>query len=146
MGGGVHPWLRWFTGTTLATRPVQPPAGSGYDGRTMLSTPPAAVRAATTVPPETGTRPAGGTSVSTRTGPPWNVVVWDDPVNLMSYVTYVFRSYFGYPEEKARALMLEVHHHGRSVVASGSLEEAETHTAALHGFGLWATFEQAGGR
>jgi ATP-dependent Clp protease adaptor protein ClpS len=77
---------------------------------------------------------------------PWQTVVWDDPVNLMSYVTYVFRSYFGYPEEKARSLMLEVHHHGRSVVASGSLEEAETHTAAMHGFGLWATFEQAGGR
>ena len=76
----------------------------------------------------------------------WVTIVWNDPVNLMSYVTYVFRSYFGYPEDKARSLMLEVHHHGRSVVASGSLEEAETHTAALHGFGLWATFEQAGGR
>lgn len=112
----------------------------------MPSCLPAAVRAAATVPAETGTRSAGKTSVSARTEQPWNVVVWDDPVNLMSYVTYVFRSYFGYPEEKARALMLEVHHQGRSVVASGSLEEAETHTAALHGFGLWATFEQAGGR
>jgi ATP-dependent Clp protease adaptor protein ClpS len=98
-------------------------------------------------PPET--RPAGAVSEasapSAATDLPWNVVVWDDPVNLMSYVTYVFRSYFGYPEEKARALMLEVHHRGRSVVASGSLEEAETHTAAMHGFGLWATFEKAGG-
>jgi len=103
-----------------------------------------------TAPPETGTRPAGAVSEeaerSTATELPWNVVVWDDPVNLMSYVTYVFRSYFGYSEEKARSLMLEVHHRGRSVVASGSLEEAETHTAALHGFGLWATFEKAGGR
>lgn len=105
----------------------------------------AALRAAATASPETGTRPAGGTSVSAATQRPWNVVVWDDPVNLMSYVTYVFRSYFGYPEDKARSLMLEVHHHGRSVVASGSLEEAETHTVAMHGFGLWATFEQAGG-
>lgn len=83
-------------------------------------------------------------SRETATEPPWNVVVWDDPVNLMSYVTYVFRSYFGYSEDKARSLMLEVHCNGRSVVASGSLEEAETHTAALHGYGLWATFEQPG--
>ena len=103
-------------------------------------------RLAATVPPETGTRPADAPAEVTATDLPWNVVVWDDPVNLMSYVTYVFRSYFGYPEDKARTLMLEVHHNGRSVVASGSLEEAETHTAALHGFGLWATFEQAGGR
>ena len=112
----------------------------------MHCTLPAAVRAAATVSPETGTRTTEETSVSSATERPWNVVVWDDPVNLMSYVTYVFRSYFGYPEDKARALMLEVHHQGRSVVASGSLEEAETHTAAMHGFGLWATFEQAGGR
>lgn len=74
---------------------------------------------------------------------PWNVVVWDDPVNLMSYVVYVFRSYFGYSDTKARTLMLEVHHRGRSVVASGTLEEAETHVSALHGYGLWATYERA---
>jgi len=108
---------------------------------------PTAPQAAVSAPPETC--PAGAVSEapapSAATDLPWNVVVWDDPVNLMSYVTWVFRSYFGYPEEKARTLMLEVHHHGRSVVASGSLEEAETHTAALHGFGLWATFEKAGG-
>lgn len=125
---------------------MRPASGSRYDGRTMHCTPSAAVRSAATVSPETGTRTAGETSASTETDLPWNVVVWDDPVNLMNYVTYVFRSYFGYPEGKARALMLEVHRSGRSVVASGSLEEAETHTAALHGFGLWATFEQAGGR
>ncbi|MCD1145654.1 ATP-dependent Clp protease adapter ClpS [Kocuria sp. LUK] len=112
-----------------------------------LRTPPAPVlrapaAAAATVLP--GTETEGTTGLAPDL--PWNVVVWDDPVNLMSYVTWVFRSYFGYPEERARALMLEVHHSGRSVVASGSLEEAETHTAALHGFGLWATFEQAGGR
>ena len=74
---------------------------------------------------------------------PWNVVVWDDPVNLMSYVVYVFRSYFGYSDAKARTLMLEVHNGGRSVVASGTLEEAENHVSALHGYGLWATYERA---
>lgn len=74
---------------------------------------------------------------------PWNVVVWDDPVNLMSYVVYVFRSYFGYSDAKARKLMLEVHNNGRSIVASGTLEEAETHVSALHGYGLWATYERA---
>ena len=75
---------------------------------------------------------------------PWNVLVWDDPVNLMSYVVYVFRSHFGYSDAKARTLMLEVHHQGRSIVFTGSLEEAETHVSALHGYGLWATYEKAG--
>ena len=107
---------------------------------------PAPVASATAVLPDADTRTESTASEAVQAERPWNVVVWDDPVNLMSYVTWVFRSYFGYPEEKARGLMLEVHHSGRSVVASGSLEEAETHTAALHGFGLWATFEQAGGR
>ena len=75
---------------------------------------------------------------------PWNVVVWDDPVNLMSYVVYVFRSHFGFTDAKARTLMLEVHHQGRSIVFTGSLEEAEAHVSALHGYGLWATYEKAG--
>lgn len=75
---------------------------------------------------------------------PWNVVVWDDPVNLMSYVVYVFRAHFGYSDAKARALMLEVHHRGRSIVFTGSLEEAEAHVSSLHGYGLWATYEKAG--
>lgn len=83
------------------------------------------------------------TELHTMLNVPWNVVVWDDPVNLMSYVVYVFRSYFGYSDNKARRLMLEVHHHGRSIVASGTLEEAENHVRALHGFGLWATYERA---
>ena len=75
---------------------------------------------------------------------PWNVVVWDGPVNLMSYVVYVFRSHFGFTDAKARTLMLEVHHQGRSIVFTGSLEEAEAHVSALHGYGLWATYEKAG--
>jgi ATP-dependent Clp protease adaptor protein ClpS len=75
---------------------------------------------------------------------PWIVVVWNDPVNLMSYVSYVFQTYFGYSESKARKLMLEVHEQGRSAVATGSREKAERDTVAMHSFGLWATFEKAG--
>lgn len=75
---------------------------------------------------------------------PWTVIVWDDPVNLMSFVTYVFRAQFGMSKEKAHELMLKVHHEGKAAVFSGSKEEAEQHTTALHTWGLWATFEQAG--
>lgn len=73
---------------------------------------------------------------------PWSLIVWNDPVNLMSYVVYVFRTYFGYDETKARTLMLEVHHDGRSAVASGSREEMERHAQAMHEYGLWATLEK----
>ena len=75
---------------------------------------------------------------------PWNVVVWDDPVNLMSYVTWVFRRHFGHSQAQAHRLMLQVHEEGRAVVFTGSREEAERHTAAMHGYGLWATFEKDG--
>lgn len=74
---------------------------------------------------------------------PWKVLVWNDPINLMSYVTYVFRSHFGYDSAKAHTLMMAVHTDGKAVVFSGSKEEAERHTAAMHGWGLWATFERA---
>lgn len=73
---------------------------------------------------------------------PWRTVVWNDPVNLMSYVTYVFRSYFGYPEDTARRLMLQVHHEGRAVVSHGQRERMEVDVAAMHSYGLWATLEQ----
>lgn len=73
---------------------------------------------------------------------PWVCLVWNDPVNLMSYVTWVFRTYFGYPEAKATALMLDVHHKGRAVVATGPREHMERHTDALQGYGLWATFQK----
>lgn len=76
---------------------------------------------------------------------PWQVIVWNDPVNLMSYVTYVFRSHFGFSQAKAQELMLQVHHNGKAIVFTGSREKAETHTNALHGWGLWATFERAEG-
>ncbi|WP_110206161.1 ATP-dependent Clp protease adapter ClpS [Nocardioides daejeonensis] len=74
---------------------------------------------------------------------PWVTIVWNDPVNLMSYVTYVFRTYFGYDKAKAEKLMLEVHHDGRSVVSTGSREEMERDVQAMHEYGLWATMEQS---
>jgi ATP-dependent Clp protease adaptor protein ClpS len=72
---------------------------------------------------------------------PWVTIVWNDPINLMSYVTYVFEEYFGYPRDKATRLMLDVHHKGRAVVSNGSREEMERDVAAMHGYGLWATLQ-----
>ena len=72
---------------------------------------------------------------------PWVVIVWNDPINLMSYVTYVFQKLFGYSREKATQLMLEVHHNGRSVVSEGTREKAEFDVFRLHEHGLWATME-----
>lgn len=69
----------------------------------------------------------------------WNTIVWDDPVNLMTYVTYVFQSYFGYPRAEAERLMLLVHHEGRAIVASGNREAMERHVQAMHGYGLQAS-------
>lgn len=77
------------------------------------------------------------------TDSPWVTIVFNDPVNLMSYVTYVFRSYFGYSPAKAKKLMMEVHNEGKSVVATGTREQMERDTAAMHGFGLWATCKRA---
>jgi ATP-dependent Clp protease adaptor protein ClpS len=73
---------------------------------------------------------------------PWVTVVWNDPVNLMSYVTFVFQKYFGYSKKKAEKLMLEVHEDGRSTVSSGSREEMERDVQAMHEYGLWATLEK----
>ena len=73
---------------------------------------------------------------------PWQAVVWNDPVNLMSYVTYVFTTYFGYEKKKAEKLMLEVHHDGKSAVSNGSREEMERDVQAMHEYGLWATLEK----
>ncbi|MDQ6642241.1 MAG: ATP-dependent Clp protease adapter ClpS [Actinomycetota bacterium] len=74
---------------------------------------------------------------------PWVTIVWNDPINLMSYVTYVFQSYFGYSKSKAQKLMLEVHEDGRSVVSTGSREEMERDVQAMHEYGLWATMQKA---
>ena len=84
------------------------------------------------------------TDVRSRLAPPWNVVVHDDPVTLMSYVTRVFIKVFGYAEAKARRLMLEVHQTGRSVVWTGGREEAETYAHKLQGHHLLAGLESAG--
>ena len=73
---------------------------------------------------------------------PWITLVWNDPVNLMSYVTYVFQSYFGYSREKSERLMLDVHQKGRAVVSTGSREKMEHDTEALQAYGLWATFQK----
>ena len=73
---------------------------------------------------------------------PWVVIVWNDPINLMSYVTYVFQKLFGYSKEKATELMLDVHHKGRAVVSEGPKEKAELDVFRLHEHGLWATMQQ----
>jgi ATP-dependent Clp protease adaptor protein ClpS len=70
---------------------------------------------------------------------PWVVIVWNDPINLMSYVTFVFQKLFGYSLQKATKLMLDVHHRGKAVVSSGTREKAEFDTYRLHQHGLWAT-------
>jgi ATP-dependent Clp protease adaptor protein ClpS len=73
---------------------------------------------------------------------PWVTIVWDDPVNLMSYVTYVFMKLFGYSKERAHELMLQVHTEGRAVVSSGTREEMERDVQRLHENGLWATLQR----
>jgi ATP-dependent Clp protease adaptor protein ClpS len=77
-----------------------------------------------------------------RPGRPWETVVWNDPVNLMSYVVHVFRTHFGYSEDKATSLMLHVHEDGHAVVAQGAREQMEMHAHAMHDYGLWATVRE----
>ncbi len=79
-----------------------------------------------------------------ETDEPWLVIVWNDPINLMTYVTFVFQKLFGYSKEVATKLMLDVHNRGRAVVSSGTRDHAENDVAKLHAYGLWATMEQAG--
>ncbi|SDQ95879.1 ATP-dependent Clp protease adapter ClpS [Thermostaphylospora chromogena] len=81
-------------------------------------------------------------SMDVRPELPWLTIVWNDPVNLMSYVTYVFQKVFGYSRQKAEKLMLDVHHKGKAVVASGTREEMERDVQILHSYGLWATVQQ----
>jgi ATP-dependent Clp protease adaptor protein ClpS len=92
--------------------------------------------------------PSGGTVTAepdavvfedTEADLPWLTIVWNDPVNLMSYVTYVFQKVFGYSKQKATRLMLDVHQKGRAVVSRGSHDEMEADVAKLHSYGLWAT-------
>lgn len=72
----------------------------------------------------------------------WRTIVWDDPVNLMSYVTYVFQTHFGYDRDRAEELMLQVHRDGRAIVSSGGRERMEADVEAMHTYGLWATLEE----
>ena len=93
--------------------------------------------------------PAGGTAVAERpveqliAQTPWVTIVWDDPVNLMSYVTHVFISYFNYPKKKAEKLMLQVHREGKAIVSHGAREAMERDVTARHEYGLWATLDKA---
>ena len=79
---------------------------------------------------------------ATKSDKPWIVIVWNDPINLMSYVTLVLQKLFGYSLEKATALMLDVHHKGRAVVSNGTRERAELDVYRLHEHGLWATMQR----
>lgn len=80
---------------------------------------------------------------STVLDSPWVTIVWNDPVNLMNYVSWVFRSYFGFTKAEANVRMLQVHHDGRAVVATGGREQMERHVEAMHDFGLWATLAKS---
>ena len=81
------------------------------------------------------------TGEEVRPDEPWIVIVWNDPINLMSYVVYVFQKLFGYSRRKATKLMRQVHEEGKAAVADGTRDECETHVARLHAHGLWATME-----
>jgi len=96
--------------------------------------------------PRTRSRTDAATEERTtlETEGPWCTVVWNDPVNLMSYVVFVFRRYFGYSHLVAEQLMMQVHEEGRAIVSRGSRERAETDVQAMHSFGLQATLERAG--
>lgn len=93
--------------------------------------------------------PAGGTAIQDRPieesqeQSPWATIVWDDPVNLMSYVAHVFTVYFHYSRSKAHQLMMTVHTEGKAIVATGSREEMERDVTAMHEYGLWATLDKA---
>lgn len=97
----------------------------------------------------TPVRPAGDTAVDerlveqTKTVQPWVTIVWDDPVNLMSYVTHVFSTYFNYSRDRAERLMMQVHMEGKAIVSSGGRESMECDVQAMHSYGLWATLDRA---
>jgi ATP-dependent Clp protease adaptor protein ClpS len=97
------------------------------------------VTSAPTKPGTTGQRQVDPVDV---TATPWVTIVWDDPVNLMTYVTYVFQRLFGYSEPHATKLMLQVHNEGKAVVSVGSRESMEVDVSKLHAAGLWATMQR----
>ena len=87
-------------------------------------------------------RPESDVESEVRPDTPWVTVVWDDPVNLMSYVTFVFVEYFKYPRSKAQRLMMQVHTEGRAAVSAGTREQMESDVQRLHAYGLWATLQK----
>ncbi len=89
-----------------------------------------------------GTREEADVEVVEDMDTPWVTIVWDDPVNLMTYVTYVFQKLFGYSEPHATNLMLQVHNEGKAVVSAGSREAMEVDVSKLHAAGLWASLQQ----
>ena len=94
-----------------------------------------------TIAPERVDVPTG--EEDTERDRPWLVIVHNDPINLMSYVTWVFKKLFGYPHNKAHKLMMDVHTKGRAVVSSGAREKAESDCYQLHAYGLWATMTKS---
>ncbi len=126
--------------------PTARPTALPTDRPTALPTPgpvtrQASARRTEVLPAETEGLP--DVDESTGTDRPWLVIVWNDPINLMSFVTFVFQKLFGYSKEKATKLMLDVHQKGRAVVSSGTRERAELDVYRLHEHGLWATMEQS---
>lgn len=123
--------------------PASITANSSAAAAVMAGTPPAAAGSAPAAPTPT-VAPVLDPVDETDRRPdlPWKVIVLDDPVNLMSYVTYVFRKLFGYSQQKAHRLMMQVHTEGKAVVASGQREKAEFDVYRLHEHGLWAILEQ----
>jgi ATP-dependent Clp protease adaptor protein ClpS len=102
-------------------------------------------RMAGTVAPERQAEQSGLVRSEVEPDRPWITIVWNDPINLMSYVTHVFMAVFGYPRPKAERLMMDVHQRGKAVVSTGPREKMELDVATLHGYGLWATLQQADG-
>ena len=125
-----HTWNRWYGDATIPTNALAVERDSiGYVTVVRASTAPVEVDEPTR---EEDVRPEQ----------PWIVIVWNDPINLMTYVVYVFQKLFGYSREKATSLMLDVHHKGRAVVSNGTREKAELDVFRLHEHGLWATLQQ----
>ncbi len=97
---------------------------------------------ASAAPTRPGTSGVLEVSEQQVTDAPWVTIVWDDPVNLMTYVTYILQKLFGYSEPHATKLMLQVHNEGKAVVSAGSRDAMEVDVAKLHAAGLWATMQQ----
>ena len=119
-------------------RPLRPGTPDFGGGRRLVT--------GAVVPPETAPVSDIETILDqdTTSDRPWLVIVWNDPINLMEFVTFVLQKLFGYSKEKATAMMLDIHHKGRAVVSSGTRERAELDVYRLHEHGLWATMEQSG--